>query len=164
MNLSALKKIVSSIFLGFVMLSGCYEIPDQIVFPEWNTELNLPIINRTFTVDELIKEQGYIATDELMVEDSIYVLGTEIYDLNADIADFIQLVGFAPLTNIPVSTDSQDVTLYLQFPEGAELDSAGFLSGLIEFGVNNQTNTEVTLQLSIPGISACYSDYFSSSA
>jgi hypothetical protein len=152
MNLSALKKIVSSIFLGFVMLSGCYEIPDQIVFPEWNTELNLPIINRTFTVDELIKEQGYIATDELMVEDSIYVLGTEIYDLNADIADFIQLVGFAPLTNIPVSTDSQDVTLYLQFPEGAELDSAGFLSGLIEFGVNNQTNTEVTLQLSIPGI------------
>jgi hypothetical protein len=153
MNHRALKKIISSISLGLFIISGCYEIPDQILFPEWNTDLNLPIINRVFTIDELIKEQGYITTDDLMVEDSIYVLGTGVYDLNADIADFIQLVGFDPLTNIPVSTDSQNVTLYLQFPEGAELDSAGFLSGLIEFSVNNPTTTEVTLQLSIPGIS-----------
>jgi hypothetical protein len=153
MNHKALIKIISFISLGAALLAGCYEIPDQIVFPEWNIDLNLPIANRTFTIDELIKEQGYIATDELTVEDSIYVMGTDIYDLNADIADFIQLVGFEPLTNIPVSTDSQNVTLYLQFPEGAELDSAGFLSGLIEFNVNNPTNTEVTLQLTIPGIS-----------
>jgi hypothetical protein len=153
MNYRALKNVILSIALGLVLISGCYEIPDQIVFPEWNTDLNLPIINRVFTIDELIKEQGYIATDELTVEDSIYILGTEIYDLNADIADFIQLVGFEPLTNIPVSTDSQNVTLYFQFPDGAQLDSAGFLSGLIEFNVNNPTNSEVILQLSIPGIS-----------
>ena len=153
MNRTVLKKIISYISLGLLILSGCYEIPDQIVLPVWNVDLNLPIVNRSFTIDELIKEQGYIATDELSVEDSIYVLGTEIYDLNADIADFIQLVGFEPLTNIPVSTNSQNVTLYLQFPEGAELDSAGFLSGLIEFSINNPTNNEVTLQLSIPGIS-----------
>ena len=153
MNNKLLKKIISSVSLGWVIISGCYEIPNQIIFPEWNTDLNLPIINRTFTIDELIREQGYIATDELTVEDSIYVLATDVYDLNADIADFIQLVGFEPLTNIPVSTDSQNVTIYLEFPDGAELDSAGFLSGEIEFSVNNPTSTEVTLQLTIPGIS-----------
>jgi len=153
MNNRMLKKIVSFIALGWLIVTGCYEIPNQIVFPEWNTDLNLPIITRIFTIDELIREQGYIATGDLTVEDSIYVLGTEVYDLNADIADFIQLVGFEPLTNIPVSADSQNVTLYLQFPDGAVLDSAEFLSGVIEFSVYNPTNTEVNLQLLIPGIS-----------
>lgn len=152
MNNRLFKKIISLISLGGIIVTGCYEIPNQIVFPEWNTDLNLPIINRVFNIDDLIREQGYIATGDLTVEDSIYILGTEVYDLNADIAEFIQLVGFQPITNIPVSTDSQNVTLFLQFPDGAVLDSAEFLSGVMEFSVYNPTNTEVNLQLSIPGI------------
>lgn len=135
-----------------IFLSGCYELPDQLILPEWDTELNLPIANRRFTIDELIKEQGFIARDGLTIEDSIYVMESEAYKLDSDISDFIQLIGFEPLNDIPVYTDSQTITIYLQFPSGVEIDSAGFLIGTFNFNVENPTNEEVVLTLLIPGI------------
>ena len=152
MNKRYLKIIIIAFTATLIITSGCYEIPNEIIFPEWNVDLNIPIANKRFTIDELIREQGFLATENLSIEDSIYIMGTEIYDLNTDISDFIQLVGFAKLTNIPVFTDSQNVTLYFDFPEGAVLDSAEFLSGTLDFSVNNPTNSEVTLNLVIPGI------------
>ena len=152
MNKRYLKIIIIAFTATLIITSGCYEIPNEIIFPEWNVDLNIPIANKKFTIDELIREQGFLATENLSIEDSIYIMGTEIYDLNTDISDFIQLVGFAKLTNIPVFTDSQNVTLYFDFPEGAVLDSAEFLSGTLNFSVNNPTNSEVTLNLVIPGI------------
>lgn len=152
MNKRYLKIIIIAFTATLIITSGCYEIPNEIIFPEWNVDLNIPIANKRFTIDELIREQGFLATENLSIEDSIYIMGTEIYDLNTDISDFIQLVGFAKLTNIPVFTDSQNVTLYFDFPEGAVLDSAEFLSGTLNFSVNNPTNSEVTLNLVIPGI------------
>jgi hypothetical protein len=150
------KRYKNLIILAFtatlVVTSGCYEIPNEFILPEWDVDLNIPFANKRFTIDELIREQGFLATGNLDIEDSIYVLATEIYDLDADISDFIQLVGFATLNNIPVFTDSQSVTLYLEFPEGAVLDSAEFLSGTLDFSVNNPTNSEVTLTLVVPGI------------
>ena len=152
MNKRYLKIIIIAFTATLIITSGCYEIPNEIIFPEWNVDLNIPIANKRFTIDELIREQGFLATENLSIEDSIYIMGTEIYDLNTDISDFIQLVGFATMTNIPVFTDSQNVTLYFDFPEGAVLDSAEFLSGTLDFSVNNPTNSEVTLNLVIPGI------------
>ena len=152
MNKRYLKIIIIAFTATLIITSGCYEIPNEIIFPEWNVDLNIPIANKRFTIDELIREQGFLATENLSIEDSIYIMGTEIYDLNTDISDFIQLVGFAKLTNIPIFTDSQNVTLYFDFPEGAVLDSAEFLSGTLDFSVNNPTNSEVTLNLVIPGI------------
>ena len=152
MNKRYLKIIIIAFTATLIITSGCYEIPNEIIFPEWNVDLNIPIANKRFTIDELIREQGFLATENLSIEDSIYIMGTEIYDLNTDISDFIQLVGFAKLTNIPVFTDSQNVTLYFDFPEGAVLDSAEFLSGTLDFSVNNPTDSEVTLNLVIPGI------------
>jgi len=152
MNHCLHSKLIILVFTILILLSGCYELPDQLILPEWDTELNLPIANRRFTIDELIKEQGYIATDGLTIEDSIYVMESEAYKLDTDISDFIQLIGFAPLNDIPVYTDSQSITIYLQFPAGAEIDSAGFLSGTFNFNVENPTNEEVILNLTIPGI------------
>lgn len=140
------------VILILILISGCYELPDKIILPEWDTDLNLPIANRRFTVDDLIREQGFLSTDGLSVEDSIYILESEAFNLDSDISNFIRLTGFAALSDIPVYTDSQNVILYLQFPNGAELDSAGFLSGTLEFSVDNPTDEEVNLQLLIPGI------------
>ncbi|MCH7517006.1 MAG: hypothetical protein IIB08_07785 [Bacteroidetes bacterium] len=152
MNKRYLKIIIIAFTATLIITSGCYEIPNEIIFPEWNVDLNIPIANKRFTIDELIRDQGFLATGNLSIEDSIYVLGTEVYDLNTDISDFIQLDGFETLNNIPVFTDSQKVTLYFEFPEGAVLDSAEFLSGSLDFSVNNPTNNEVTLNLLVPGI------------
>ena len=152
MNKRYLKIIIITFTATLIITSGCFEIPNEIIFPEWNVDLNIPIANKRFTIDELIRKQGFLATGNLSIEDSIYIMGTEIFDLNTDISDFIQLVGFATMTNIPVFTDSQNVTLYFDFPEGAVLDSAEFLSGTLDFSVNNPTDNEVTLNLLVPGI------------
>ncbi|MCZ6701920.1 MAG: hypothetical protein O6940_02635, partial [Ignavibacteria bacterium] len=150
------KRFLNLIIIAFtatlMVISGCFEIPNEIIFPEWNVDLNIPIAHKRFTIDELIRDQGFLATGNLNIEDSIYILGTEIYDLNADISDFIQLDGFETLTNIPVFTDSQSLTFYFEFPEGAVLDSAEFLSGTMDISVNNPTNNEVTFNLLVPGI------------
>ncbi len=90
------KRYLNIIIIAFtatlIVTSGCYEIPNEIIFPEWNVDLNIPIANKKFTIDELIRDQGFLATENLDIEDSIYILGTEIYDLDADISDFIKLV------------------------------------------------------------------------
>jgi hypothetical protein len=152
MNFRFHYKIIISIFAILLLLFGCFELPDELILPEWDTDINLPIANRRFTIDELIKEQGYISTSGLTIEDSIYVVETEAYKLNSDISDFIELIGFDPLNDIPVFTDSQTRTNYLPFPDGAVIDSAEFLSGAFYFNLENPTNEEVILSLLIPGI------------
>lgn len=152
MNHPLYYKFIISISAILLLLFGCFELPDQLILPEWDTDLNIPIANKRFTIDELIKKQGFIVTDRLTIEDSIYVMETEAYKLDSDISDFIQLIGFEPLNDIPIYTDLQTITIYLQFPAGAEIDSAGFLSGAFNFNIENPTNEEVILNLVIPGI------------
>jgi len=147
-----LLKISSVLTFLLIIISGCYDLPNRIILPQWDTDLNLPIANRRFTIDELIKEQGQISTEGTSVEDSIYILESDLFNLNTDIADFTQLQGTSSLTNIPVLTDSLDQTLYLPFPNGAVIDSASFISGTIEIGVNNPSSSEVQLNISFPGI------------
>ena len=47
----------------FPFLSGCVDLPGDITAPQWNTELNLPLTNRHYTLDELIKTDDYISID-----------------------------------------------------------------------------------------------------
>lgn len=145
-------KFIISISAILLLLFGCFELPDQLILPEWDTDLNIPIANKRFTIDELIKKQGFIATDGLTIEDSIYVMESEVHKLDSDISDFVQLIGFEPLNDIPVFTNLPTITIYIQFPAGAEIDSAGFLSAAFNFNVENPTNEEVILNLLIPGI------------
>ncbi len=148
-----LLKISSVLTFLLIIISGCYDLPDKIILPQWDTDLNLPIANRRFTIDELIKEQGQISTEGTSVEDSIYILESNLFNLNADIADFTRLNGSSSLTGIPVLTDSPlDTTIYLPFPNGAVIDSALFISGTIELSVNNPSSEEVQLIIFFPGI------------
>ena len=147
-----LLKISSVLSFLLIIISGCYELPDKIILPQWDTDLNLPIANRRFTIDELIKEQGQISTEGTSVEDSIYILESNLFNLDTDIEDFTQLSGSSSVTNIPVLTDSMDVTIYLPFPNGAVIDSGSFLSGTIELTVNNPSSEEVQLDIAFPGI------------
>ncbi len=146
------SKFFLALVSAIIFISACNEIPSEFVLPEWDTELNIPIANRHFTMEDLIDEQGYLSTSGLTVEDGIYVVESEAYNLNTDLSEFVKLSGFTSISDLPVQTDSQDVTLYLQFPNGTELDSASFLSGALDFSVNNPTEDEVAINISIPGI------------
>ncbi|MGD8305651.1 MAG: hypothetical protein PVF17_03275 [Ignavibacteria bacterium] len=147
-----LTKFFPALVSAIIFFSACNEIPSDFLLPQWDTELNIPIANRHFTMEDLIDEQGYLSTSGLTVENGIYVVESETYNLNTDLSEFVKLSGFTSITDLPVQTDSQDVTLYLQFPNGTELDSASFLSGALDFSVNNPTGNEVAINISIPGI------------
>jgi hypothetical protein len=40
----------------FIFLSGCFEKPSEPVLPTWDVDLTVPILDKTFTLGELIKK------------------------------------------------------------------------------------------------------------
>jgi len=140
------------LYLILFSLSACLEIPDEFVLPEWDVELNVPFADIRYAVSDIIREQKYISIDGT-TGDSIYVLESDIYEVNKSVSDFIHLASFNAVQNTPLlMNDTSFIKLYLDFPEGAELDSAVFSSGWLLFKISNPSSEEVTISFEIPGI------------
>ena len=133
----------------FVLLAGCMDVPKDFVAPQWDTDLNLPLINKTYTLDDIIKPQNHISVDSSGGD--IYLLQSDKYYLNNNISEFVK-INDESLSSIPTLTSNSDSTIsYVQFPGGTEVESADFDQGTIDFKVSNPTSADVTVIITLPG-------------
>ncbi len=148
------KLFISFSFLLFLLFEpSCVDLPTEFKLPNWDVDLNLPIVNRTYTLSDIIKTQDYISVQGTSSADSIYVIQSDSYSQEVGIENFIQVTSpsstkgnFIPVGNMP------EDTVYLPFPEGAQIISAKFVGGSFAFHIKNPTAAMVNLTLTFPGI------------
>ena len=132
---------------------GCVDIPSDIIAPQWDVDLNLPIINRSYTLDDIIKDQEYISVSGTTPENSIYILQSDDYNQSVGISQFIKVTqGTNSRNNIIPADNNGSNTIYLTFPEGAKIDSATFQSGTFSYNISNPSLVPVNVTLTVPGI------------
>jgi hypothetical protein len=133
-----------------ILLAGCMDVPNDFIAPQWDTELNLPLINKTYTLDDIIKPQSHITVDTSGSD--IYLLQSDKYYLNNNLSEFVT-ISEETSSNIPaITSDSDSSVTYVQFPGGTEVESAEFDQGTIDFKVSNPTSADVTVIITLPGL------------
>lgn len=150
---------ISRYFFYLLILSltfssqSCFQIPDDFVLPEWDVELNVPFFNKKFTIADIVRDQRYISSEGTSVEDSLFLIESDLFRFNTGLAEHITLASFSSLQNSPLLIQgSTNTTVYLEFSEGAVIDSAVFQSGTFSFTVNNPSAENVLVNFLIPGL------------
>ena len=145
-----MKKInVFFAILVLVFFSGCMDLPDDLIAPEWDTELNLPLINKSYTLDEIIKPQQHITIDTTGPD--IYLLQSDKYYLNSNLSEFVDISDQSSSSIPTLTSDNDSAIAYIQFPGGIEVESAELDGGTIDFAVSNPSSTDATVSINIPG-------------
>ncbi|MBP9119963.1 MAG: hypothetical protein KBF59_03775 [Ignavibacterium sp.] len=142
-----LMLLVVYVLINFV---SCFELPDELIAPQWQVDLNVPLLNKVYTLNDILKDDPHITIDT-SGGNSIYILQSETYKLSSGLAEFIQITTETTSQNnlIPAS---DSVIVYIEFPEGAALDSAVFDEGYLSISVYNPSLHHADLMLRIPGI------------
>lgn len=139
-------------FLIFITFSGCLDIPSELILPEWDVDLNVPLVNKSYELEEIIKsdEQEYISLNPS--DDSLYYIQSQTERLSSDIKEFVKINTQASIQNEIIKVEDADKTVYLPFPEQALLEEAEFTEGYLIFVARNTSNDNIGLQITIPGI------------
>ena len=146
-----MKLIVkASLFIVFLFfISGCVKLPEDVVAPNWDTDFNIPIANKTYKLADIIKPQTYIDIDS----DSNYVFSSDVYSYSTGVADYLDQSGETLSQDADLPALNEEIPVHLKFPGGIKLSSAKFREGLFSFQADNLSNTEnVTINIKLPGM------------
>ncbi|MBU2444488.1 MAG: hypothetical protein KJ666_02790 [Bacteroidetes bacterium] len=144
-NLKILVPIISVFVLG-----ACLDIPDEFVAPTWDLEVNVPILNRTETVKELIKNEKNIyidsSTADLLVKyDSVKTESKALVDIFKDNIKFED-----DFVVKPKNVDTLTFETFVK-DDSVSLDEARFSGGKLEYKLSNYLNRSVSINVLIPG-------------
>ncbi len=151
------KNLVISIYLFLTVLlvstSGCLKLPNEIIAPQWDVNINAPIINRSYTLNDIIKKQNNITTDYSSNPQGIYIIYSDTTKQGVSLVDFAKTTGDYSSTNNTIPPVSGTTYLYVPFQsDSVRIDSAQFQSGTIELVVTNNTNNPVSFDVTVPAI------------
>ena len=146
------KRVILLVLITAFYFVSCVDVPQDLVIPEWDVDLNVPIINKSYTLKDIIKDQDQITIDTTEDND-IYLLQSGKYFLNSSLSEFVQIDESTSIENIRAITSGNDsFVTYVKFPEGLEIDSAEFATGIINFNVSNPSSEDVSVVLKIPAL------------
>ncbi len=146
-----LRNRVCFFIVTFIFIS-CADLPDDLVAPSWDVDLNVPLINKTYLLSEIINEDPHITIDTSNGK-GIYLLHSDKYQLSSGVDEFLQLNISTSSQNNPVpATENDSAVIYIEFPEGAEIDSAVFENGFLTVSAYNPSLHRADLFLTVPGI------------
>lgn len=135
--------------VGFV---SCFNFPEELIAPQWQVDLNVPLVNRTYTLIDLLNEDPHIIVDTTG-SNNIFIIQSGTHIANSGVAKFIQISVESSVQNIPVpASDTDSIVVYVAFPEGAEIDSAIFDDGFLSFSAGNPSPHPADLMIRVPGI------------
>ncbi len=144
----------AALFLMIISITfiSCFDLPDEVLAPDWQVNLNIPLINNSFTLSEIINENPYISVDSSS-GDLIYLFQSDEYSHFTDIADFLNLQFETSIQNVPIPASNEDSsTVYIEFPDSVELESALFSDGNLSLSFTNPSIHRANINVRFPGI------------
>jgi hypothetical protein len=142
--------IYVSISFGVIFIQGCVSLPSDVIMPQWDTDLNVPITTKTYTLNDIIKSQNYISINS---QDSTYMISSDSLSQKIAISQFLQVETGTLTPSIPVYANFTKQDAYVQFPDSAKLSQAVISGGNFIIVANNASPTDtVQLIINFPGI------------
>jgi len=145
-----MKKYILLLFITLV-LTACDDLPSDLSFPIWDVDLNLPLTERNYTLDQLVKRDRFISADTNGLGNWLYIVTSDEYyegfsveDVNKNLLDGD--FGY----DVPLIT--VDTLVKLQLSSGAEIDSAIFKSGILEVSAENTSSGSVDFEFILPAM------------
>lgn len=139
--------IASSAFIS------CFDLPDEVIMPAWQVDLNIPLTNNSFTLSEIINENPYISVDS-SENDLIYLFQSDVFSHYSDITEFLDLEFETSIQNVPMpASDNDSMVVYIEFPDSVELEHALFNDGNLAMSFYNPGNHRANIFIRFPGIS-----------
>ncbi len=130
------------------ILAGCMDFPNDITMPSWDTEFNLPLMNRTYELRELIKTDKYISIDDK--NGFIYVAHDENFGGKQGTENFIEGRIDQSGSDITIPVTNGQGTIGVPYKDGLVIDSAIFVRGTLTLTVKNTASTEATVKMELP--------------
>lgn len=151
------KNITAISFLLFIafltILPGCLDLPSDLVMPKWDVDINAPLINKTYSLHDIIKQQNYIYEDYSNNPQGIYLIQSDTISQGVSSTDFINTGQTISFTNysVPPADGSQD--FYIPYKtDNVEIQSAHLQSGTLELAIRNNSNVDITFSIIIPSL------------
>jgi|CZKP01.1.fsa_nt_gi hypothetical protein len=142
--------IIGSISFLAVLIQGCVSLPSDVIMPQWDTDLNLPITTKSYNLNDIIKSQNYISINS---QDSTYLISSDSLGQNIAISQFLQVNTESSTPSIPVlAGGTTPIDAFIQFPDGAKLSQAVISNGIFKIVAHNNSPTDVQLTINFPGI------------
>jgi len=144
-----MKKSLYFLLLGFVM--ACSDIPTTFQTPKWDVDLNIPIADRRYQLEEIVKlsrEVGIDSTDGLYT----YKVNSQTYQRTLPLSDMLnnQIFGGDKNLSFPIAT--YDTTILIPMETGVKVDTANIKFMTIEFSLNNPTSSPLPFVLELPDL------------
>lgn len=155
MRKTAYLFIVTPLLLIF-FYSGCIDLPKDTVAPTWPVELNVPIIDTTYFLSDIIKTDRNIV-DSAGTNDSLYFLTVNNLENSSAIQDSLKMSGSIFPKELNVTNSNPNVggkftssLIYLPDPD-YHLDTAEFKSGSFGLILANNSDGPVNYEFIFPG-------------
>jgi len=139
--------------LLLVLIIGCFDLPEELILPEWDVELNVPLTNKTYTLYDMFQPESKNALTTTLTGDDFYLVESDNYTANSKVADYINLLGQGSTSQsfiIPANEPAQSV--FIIFPDEIEIDQATFVSGFLSFAIQNLSASAISSSIRVPGV------------
>jgi len=148
-----LRLLFGILSLLFLTIGGCFNFPEDVIAPEWDVDINVPLTNKTYTIYEMFKPQAKKGITSTVVSGDFYLFQSNNYAANSEVAEYIDFLdqGIAS-QNLIVPANAPAQTVFLVFPEEIEIDRASFASGYLSFAIQNPSAAAISSSLFVPGI------------
>ncbi len=148
--------LTTVIILGTSMvlnLTGCFDLPNDVIMPQWDVDLNVPLLKKAYTLEDIIKsdKEPNISIDPI---DSLYVIQSDNYLSTSGISEFLHVFNeSSSKDNVLPVVENDSLQLYVPFPDDILVERAQFKSGSIDFNfVNHSLFSDMHINVQIPGI------------
>jgi hypothetical protein len=137
----------------FVLIIGCFDLPQDIIMPEWDVDINVPLTNKTYTIYDMFKPQSKFSITSALTNEDFYLVQSDNYITNSEVADYIQLLDQGSVSqNFLIPANIPALSVFIVFPEEIEIDHATFISGFLSFAIQNPSAGPITSSIRVPGI------------
>ncbi len=135
------------LILLILILNSCVEIPNELVMPEWDVEVNLPITDRFYNIDSLLKDSEY-GQIEKIGNYYIYSFYSDTLRYVNGISSFLENKLDFEFINYSFPLSSGSITINIPLPDSIYIESLKFLSGSFTLDILNMSDKDFTYSFS----------------
>ncbi len=132
-----------------IFLVSC-SVPDNVNMPQWNTELNLPLTHRYYTLGELIKTDKYISIDS--ANGFLFKIHYADSPNKSGVGKSLEGKMNDERNDINITITEGEGTAGIPLPNGLVLDSARFKGGSFTIKVYNNSSSPLDVSMTFPAM------------